>query len=218
MEIEQLLKQYQTETIQSLQALPLEEMTLASVALVQTYLGSGTVYGCANGGPAGTISHALMDMSTHPFVSEDKSKPLPPGIPGLRTVDLGASGAMLTGLANDLGYDQIFAQQLRNYGVKKDDLVIGLTGSGTSGNVINAFEVARDAGAKTIAIVGGRKNGGTAKDLADHCIIIPGEGSKFPGQTGGNDFNLTYEDLSLHVLHAMTGILKGSIAEKYLRR
>ncbi len=198
-------------------SLPREEIGRASETLIQTYFDNGTVYGCANGGPAGTISHALMDLSTHPFVSEDKSRPLPKGIQGLRTVDLGASGAMLTGLANDLGYDQIFAQQLRNYEIDEGDLVIGLTGSGTSRNVINAFEVAKEYGAKSIAIVGARKDGGTAKDLADHCIIIPGEGSLFPGQTGGNDFNLTYEDLSLHVLHAMIGILKGKVADQYLR-
>ena len=79
-------------------------------------------------------------------------------------------------------------------------------------NVLKAFEVAKSVGAKSVVI--SRGSGGKSKDLADHCIIVPGT-SSFPGQTGKNDNNFHFEDALSSVAHMITGILCAGIKERF---
>jgi D-sedoheptulose 7-phosphate isomerase len=101
--------------------------------------------------------------------------------------------ATITALANDLTYDEIFSQQLRNL-VRKGDLVIAITGSGNSRNILNAVDVARRAGAYVFSLVG--FDGGELAMMSDECLIIP---SKNYG---------VIEDIHLAISHMLTLSIK----------
>ena len=185
---------------------------MASVAatLFDTYEAGGTVYAMANGGNCGTLDHAYCDFTHHPFVSEDKSRPLPGTVKRLRFVNLCASPAELTGLVNDLGQDDMYAAALAPV-VTGADLVMAYSGSGNSKNVVRALEVAVAAGAATFAMTKG--DGGQCARIAGTCLVVPGT-SQFPGQTGANDNNFHFEDAMLAVNHMLVGLLKARIARQ----
>jgi D-sedoheptulose 7-phosphate isomerase len=187
-----------------LQTFPVEAVTAVADALFRTYDRGGTVYAVGNGGNAGTLDHAYCDFKHHPFVSEDKGSPVPAGVRRLNFVNLCGSAAELTGLANDLGTENMYAGSLEAF-VTPDDLVMAYSGSGNSVNVVRALEVAATAGARTFAMTKG--TGGRCRELADICLIVPGT-SRFPGQTGSNDNNFHFEDAMLSVNHILVGLLK----------
>jgi len=184
-------------------------------AIFHTYESDGTIYIFANGGPAGLAEGFATDLRLHPFVSENKKKTS--DHKRLRVHCLNESASTITGISNDLGYEHIYVEQLKSYfrthsGTHKqpsDDLVVGLSGSGNSKNIIRAFQYARDSGATTACITG--RDGGYAKNLVDICIVIPGS-STFPGQTGGNDNNFHIEDFQSSVSHMAVGLLKEKVA------
>lgn len=200
---------YLAEKRRILDDLPVSVVVRAATMLLDTYEAGGTVYLMANGGNAGTLDHAFCDLKHHPFVTEDKSEPLPPGVNRLAVVNLCASAAELTGLVNDLGSDDMYAASLAPF-VTPGDLVMAYSGSGNSPNVVRALEVAIAAGARTFAMTKG--DGGRCRELADVTLVVPGT-SNFPGQTGKNDNNFHFEDEMLSVNHMLTGLLKQHIAE-----
>lgn len=117
-----------------------------------------TVFLCGNGGSAGNAIHLANDLLYG--VGAGKR-------PGLRVEALSANPSVLTCLANDISYDSIFSEQL-SAKAQKDDLLVVLSGSGNSGNVVKALEVARHLELRTVAIVG--YSGGVSKMLAE-CVI-----------------------------------------------
>ena len=119
-------------------------------------------------------------------------------------MNLCSSPAEITGLVNDFGAEHMFSAALTPK-VNKDDVVMGFSGSGNSKNIVNAFQVAKDVGAKVISISKG--NGGKSHELADVSILIPGT-SNFPGQTGSNDNNFHFEDEVLSINSIIVGLLK----------
>jgi D-sedoheptulose 7-phosphate isomerase len=204
----ELIQRYLEEQREVMARFPVADLERAAQLLFDTYDAGGTVYGMANGGNAGTLDHFLCDFKHHPFVSEDKTRPLPPHVPRLRFVNLCGSPAELTGLVNDLGAGQMFADSLAPF-VTSDDLVIAFSGGGNSVNVVRALEVARAAGAHTFAMTKG--DGGCCRELADVCLVVPGT-STFPGQTDKNDNNFHFEDMVLSVNHILVGLLKDRVA------
>ena len=93
---------------------------------------------------------------------------------GLPVIALTADSAILTSVANDYGFDAVFARQIEALG-RKGDVAIGITTSGTSANVNRALKVARAAGLVTIGLTG--RDGGETKDLVDVPVNVPGETS-----------------------------------------
>lgn len=209
---QQLIKLYAAEKIAILQSLPFDVIEEAVDEVWRAYQKGRTIYACGNGGNAAYVGNLIVDLANHPFVSDDKTKPLPSAIPRLSAYNLCADSASITGIMNDMGPDAIFSQQLINHRVSQGDLIFGFTGSGNSPNILRAFEIGRQHGARSIAIT--RGNGGKAKTLADLCIIIPGT-STFPGQIGGNDNNFHYEDMTSEVAHMITGIMRQRITQRY---
>ncbi len=119
------------------------------------------VFLCGNGGSAGNAIHLANDF----LYGVAKS----PGA-GIRVHALSANPAVMTCLANDIGYEQIFAEQLAVLG-NAGDILIVLSGSGNSPNVIAAIETARKLGIKSYAVLG--YDGGKCKTLADVAIHFP---------------------------------------------
>ena len=135
------------------------------------------VFLCGNGGSAGNAIHLANDF----LYGISKTF----GV-GLRVTALPANSSVLTCLANDLGYDTIFSAQLAVQ-ARRGDVLIVLSGSGNSPNILKALERAKAMGMKTYAILG--YNGGKARAMADVPIHFP-----------VNDMQLS-EDLQLVVGH-----------------
>lgn len=116
------------------------------------------VFLCGNGGSAGNAIHLANDFLYG--ISKTSGS-------GLRVTALPANAAVLTCLANDQGYDKIFSSQLAVL-ARKGDLLIALSGSGNSPNILDALGQAKSIGMKSYAILG--YSGGKAKALADEPI------------------------------------------------
>jgi len=119
------------------------------------------IYMCGNGGSAGNAIHLANDFTYGAGVRR--------GI-GLRIEALPANASVLTCLANDIGYDKVFSEQLRVKAESGDVLVV-LSGSGNSANVVSALETGNQLGMITLAIVA--FDGGRCKNLAKHPMHFP---------------------------------------------
>lgn len=134
----------------------------------QAYLGDKQFFTMGNGGHANTAAHMINDIAKHTTSSDDKDEVII--AKRFRTMCLNDSVSFLTGLGNDLGFDHVFSEQLKNW-CNEGDVVIGVSGSGNSANILLAFEVAKERRATTICLSG--KGGGKSKDVADICIVVP---------------------------------------------
>lgn len=116
-----------------------------------------------NGGSASTASHFICDLAKN---TRREGGPL------VKAVGLSDNMALVTAYGNDEGYESVFAQQLANL-VAKDDVVIAISTSGNSPNVLRAIELARAAGARTIALTGA--TGGRLAAMSDINVHVPSE-------------------------------------------
>jgi D-sedoheptulose 7-phosphate isomerase len=130
--------------------------------LAQSLAKDGTLLWCGNGGSASDSQHLAAEL-----VGRFKKNRRP-----LRSVALTTDTSVLTCVANDFSYDDIFARQVEALG-RPGDVLIGISTSGNSENILSAFKVAKKIGLITVALLG--KGGGPAKDLAEHTLIIPSE-------------------------------------------
>jgi len=121
---------------------------------------SGTLFLCGNGGSAGNASHLANDFT---FGAGYPNKQ------GLSVESLSANSAVLTCLANDIGYEHIYSYQLRCK-AKASDILIVFSGSGNSPNILRALEEAKVIGCKSFAVLG--FDGGSAYELVDIPIHV----------------------------------------------
>ena len=143
-----------------------------------------------NGGSAATASHMANDLNKFTIV---------PGKSRYKAIALTDNIPLMSAWANDHSYEYIFAEQLNNF-VEPGDVVIAISASGNSPNVIRALETARQFQAITIGFTG--NEGGILKDLVDYCVFIP---DPFIGRQ---------EDGHMILDHLMVRILKGMIADE----
>lgn len=119
-----------------------------------------TIFFIGNGGSAATASHFANDLSVG---TNDYDQPF-------RAVSLTDNVPIITAIGNDFGYEDIFVRQLRILG-KKGDVLVGISASGNSPNLLKAFDYARSAGIRIVAITA--FDGGKMKGLADQGIHVP---------------------------------------------
>ena len=170
------------------------------------YENEGTIFAAGNGGNVASVQNLVVDLNMHPFVSEDKGKQTIPRNK-FKCVSLCSDQATITGVSNDLGYEHIFSEQLKYQG-EEGDIFFGMSGSGNSGNVLEAMKVAKDKGMKTILVTRNREN--KCNQYADLTISLEGT-SEFPGQTGGNNNNFHFEDILSKITHISVGLLKEKV-------
>ena len=179
----------------------------------KTYNNDGHVFLIANGGASAIAEGFAVDLRTHPFVNDDKS--VTTSKRRIKVECLTESSGCLTGISNDIGFDFIFQEQLKNYmrskAKNKNDLLIVFSGSGNSANIINAINFTKKFGVKSFCVSG--RGGGKASKIVDYPLIIPGT-SKFPGQTGKNDNNFHIEDIQNSLSHIIVGLLKEYVQKK----
>lgn len=127
-------------------------------ALQQAWRAGHSIYLCGNGGSAGNAIHLANDLIYGAGLDNGG---------GMRVEALSANAAVITCLANDLGYEHIYAEQLK-VKAQNGDVLIVLSGSGNSPNVVKALETGNNLGMKTFAILG--FSGGRCKELAQYPI------------------------------------------------
>jgi D-sedoheptulose 7-phosphate isomerase len=134
----------------------------AGVAVVKAAFDSGRqIVTCGNGGSAHTASHFITDWNKMVNLATGGK---------LRGISLCDNIGIVTAFANDIAYEEVFAGQLKSI-LEPGDLLIALSGSGNSRNVVRAVEYANGAGANTLAIVG--YDGGILKQIARHVVWVP---------------------------------------------
>jgi D-sedoheptulose 7-phosphate isomerase len=163
----------------TLQNIDINAVSSLVQVLLKTREGDNSVFIFGNGGSGATASHITGDFLKGISFGLDKRfrvQCLNDNVPGMMAI------------SNDLSYDEIFIEQLRTF-LRKDDVVIGISGSGNSANVVKAMEYGRTVGAVTVAFCGFK--GGKIRDIADIVIHAP-----------VNDMEVT-EDIHIIIFHAI---------------
>ncbi|MEC4805605.1 MAG: SIS domain-containing protein [Jaaginema sp. PMC 1079.18] len=155
------IQSYRAKLHQVLESDAMDLIPELGFALLSAWQERRGVYLCGNGGSAGNAIHLANDLIYGAGMKVGG---------GVRVEALSANSAVLTCLANDLGYEQVYAQQLR---VKANpgDILVALSGSGNSPNIVSALQVGNQIGMKTFAILG--FSGGLCKELAQVPLHFP---------------------------------------------
>ncbi len=175
---------------EAIKSIPFEQVDAVGELLYRAYLNDKQVFVMGNGGSAATASHFTSDLSKNTVV---------PGRKRIRAICLNDNLPVLTAIANDLGYEQIFVEQMRNL-LRPGDVVIVVSGSGNSPNIIEAIKYGRSCSATTIGFLG--FDGGQAKPLLDAYVHVE-----------CNDFGLV-EDIHYALGHCFREYFAGRIQQE----
>jgi D-sedoheptulose 7-phosphate isomerase len=143
-----------------LQGIDANEIGNFITALIDARDRGATIFFAGNGGSAATAAHFANDVG---IGTNDYDQPF-------RAVSLADNVSIMTAVANDFGYEEIFVRQLRILG-KTGDLLVGISASGNSPNLLKAFDYARTVGIRTVALTA--FDGGQLKCMADQCVHVP---------------------------------------------
>jgi D-sedoheptulose 7-phosphate isomerase len=152
------IKNYTEKLNRALSFNAMEKVAELGSALREAWKLGHVIYLCGNGGSAGNANHLANDFFYGAGLNNGG---------GLKVEALSANPAILTCLANDIGYEEIYAEQIK-VKANRGDVLIVLSGSGNSPNVVRALEMGNDKGMKTFAILG--FSGGRCKRIAQHPI------------------------------------------------
>jgi len=130
--------------------------------MVKAFENGNKVLFCGNGGSASDAQHLAAEFSGRFYTDRD----------ALPAEALHCNTSYLTAVANDYSYDVIYSRLIKGIG-KAGDVLVGLSTSGNSTNIVNAFQTAKEKGMITIAFTGA--SGGKLKNLSDHLINIPSD-------------------------------------------
>ena len=161
MDLQEMIEHYLESEIDILKKLDTKAVQEVVKAFEDAYERESAIYVFGNGGSAGTASHMANDFNKG--ISEYTEKKF-------RFQCLNDNIPTMLAVANDIGYEDVFSFQLKNK-VNENDLVIGISGSGNSENVIRALDCAKEQGAITMGIAG--YDGGKVADIADIVFHVP---------------------------------------------
>ena len=167
--------------------IPVDAVESVVTTIVEAHRRRQHVYIVGNGGSAATATHFACDLSKATIVH---------GRSRLRVTSLADNTAIMTAWANDTSYERVFAEQLDTL-LNPGDVVIAISASGNSPNVLAAMETARVHGARTIAFVG--FSGGALKSVVECAIHVP-----------SNDYGVV-EDCHLVLEHAITDGVRSAL-------
>jgi D-sedoheptulose 7-phosphate isomerase len=136
-----------------------EEFEICAKIFADTLRNGNTIFWCGNGGSASESSHLAVELIGR---FKNNRNPLP-------SISLNSDSTVITCIANDFGYDQIYSRQLDGL-AKPGDLLVALSTSGKSENIVDVLKMARSKGVTSISLLG--KGGGTALQISDHSILI----------------------------------------------
>jgi D-sedoheptulose 7-phosphate isomerase len=172
----------------AIDALPREHMNALGETLFRAYRSNKQVFLLGNGGSSSTASHMAADLAKNT---------IGPNMKRFRIVSLNDNAAIMTALANDLGYENVFSEQLTNL-VQAGDVLIVVSASGNSPNVLKAMRYARSRSAEVVGLLG--FDGGAAAELSDISLIVP------------SDHYGVVEDVHLIINHILVDYFKTRLA------
>jgi len=187
----QFIEKYLDGLQQTIVNLPTESIDQGITILLDNARRGRKVIICGNGGSASTASHFACDLAKNTQV---------PAAPRFRVIALTDNMALMTAWANDTDYDNVFAAQLTPF-VESGDVVIGISCSGNSANVLKAMQVAREQGATTIGFTGDQ--GGQLPQSVDLCIHVP------------SPYIEQQEDVHLILEHVICSAIRDRLAQEY---
>ena len=174
----------------AIEGLPRERLEALGELLFRAYRNEKQVFVVGNGGSASTASHMAADLGKNTIGANMRR---------FRILSLNDNAAIVTALANDLGYENIFSEQLINL-IRPGDLLVVVSASGNSPNVLKAIHYAREQCAEVVAILG--FEGGAAAAIADLSVVVPSD-----------DYGVI-EDVHLIINHILVDYFKGRLAEE----
>ena len=177
------IKAYYEREIATINAMNFEEIKTAVQAIKAAYERNATIYIFGNGGSAATASHFVGDFNKGICEKMDKK---------FNLVCLNDNTPIVMAIANDISYDDVFSFQLINK-LKPTDLVIAISGSGNSKNVIKAVEYAKSVGCKVVGLTG--YSGGKLKELADYRMHVPVDDMQI-----AEDLHMSFDHMMYRVL------------------
>jgi D-sedoheptulose 7-phosphate isomerase len=154
-------EQYKAELLKAIEAIPLDKVNLAIQWFDEARAAGRQIFVCGNGGSAATSSHFVCDMVKGASYNRASR---------FRIMALTDSLPTITAYSNDISYDVAFVEQLKNF-AQPGDLVMGISGSGNSPNVLRAIEYANSINCRTIALTG--RDGGRLGPMAQLNIQVP---------------------------------------------
>lgn len=182
MDFTEKIIEYRNIEIEVLKSIPVGEINTVLNVLEDARKAGRHIFVCGNGGSAATAAHyagdfnkginmAFAGINSHKMMAGKSTAELirESGQPLYNFECLSDNQPTMLAVANDESYDEVFRYPL-SIKMRKGDIVIGISGSGNSTNVINALDYASKNGGKTVAIVG--YDGGRMKQIADYCICI----------------------------------------------
>lgn len=172
-----------------LEALDEYEISHVMELLEKARLSRKRIFVCGNGGSAATASHFVCDFNKGISMTQKEKYDF---------VCLNDNVPWLMAIANDTSYDEVFVQQLQSR-ISEDDVLIAISGSGNSKNVVEAVEYANTVGAITIGLVG--YNGGKIKEIAQSCIHVKIDNMQI------------VEDIHMAIDHVMMFVLSGKVID-----
>lgn len=178
------IRDYIKNEIETLNKLDVDQIDAAINLLVETMENGNTVFTFGNGGSSATASHFQNDFNKG--VSEHIEKKF-------NLLCLNDNVATVMAVANDIGFEEIFRFQLRGH-IKPGDVVLAISGSGNSKNVLNAVEYAREQGCRVIGLTG--YSGGKLRELADISLHVPINSMQIT-----EDLHMTFDHLMMSVLY-----------------
>jgi len=150
------------QTVESTREALSEQVNLVGKILADCIKNDGTLFLCGNGGSAADSQHIAAELIGR-FKKNRRA---------LRSIALSTDTSVLTCVANDFSYDDIFSRQIEGLG-RKGDVLVAISTSGNSENINRAIKQAKELDVMTIALLG--KGGGATKDVADHVLIVPSD-------------------------------------------
>ncbi|HMP88807.1 MAG TPA: SIS domain-containing protein [Kiritimatiellia bacterium] len=158
----EVTKQYLEEVIDAARSVDLNEVSRLVDLLEQTYRSGRDVFVIGNGGSASNASHFAQDLSKGSIPDMEGKR--------FRVTSFTDNVATITAISNDIGYERIFDLQLRQY-ARPNDVLVAISGSGNSRNIIRAAEYARDHKLTIVGVTG--FNGGQLLTMSDIRIHVP---------------------------------------------
>ena len=183
------IEMYFAELEQMLKSISRSDMLQVLSLLENAYRNGHRVFIMGNGGSAATASHFALDLAKNTIMA---------GAPRLKAISLTDHVPLITAWSNDTAYEHIFAEQLIAM-IEPGDLVIGISTSGNSPNVINALRLAKEFRAYTIALLGA--TGGKMKYMVDAYVLAPGQNIE------------QEEDAHLMLTHVITRHMRSVVRE-----
>ena len=178
------IRDYIKNEIETLNKLDVDQIDAAINLLVETMENGNTVFTFGNGGSSATASHFQNDFNKG--VSEHIEKKF-------NLLCLNDNVATVMAVANDIGFEEIFRFQLQGH-IRPGDVVLAISGSGNSKNVINAVEYAKEQGCRVIGLTG--YSGGKLRELADISLHAPINSMQIT-----EDLHMTFDHLMMSVLY-----------------